>query len=61
MSELLTCAHCGCVETAEWIDADGTYHIACEACSENVFETSRERAVEEWNRRPQNTCPARNE
>lgn len=53
MDELLPCAHCGCTETAEWEDGEGIYYIACTACSENVFGTSREMAVEEWNRRPE--------
>lgn len=52
ITDLLPCAHCKCTETAEWEDADGTYHIACEECSENVFDTSREKAVAQWNRRP---------
>lgn len=53
MDNLLPCVHCGCAETAEWEDDEGIYHIACVCCSENVFETSRERAIEEWNRRPE--------
>ena len=26
MDKLLTCAHCGCSETAEWEDDKGIYH-----------------------------------